>query len=213
MTDDAAERFELLYRRHFRAVLRYTLARVEPETAKDATAETFLIAWRRLPDVPDDPAPWLFAVARKVIAGQLRSRSRREALRARLEITSAEEGGSGEIGEDVAERAAVLTAFARLSENDREVLMLIAWDGLSSMAAADALGVTRFAFGVRLQRARRRLSAALIAAEPTGRPDPPARPHSRGLPPHGRRYPSSPPDGPVSPGPDSRSLSSPREVR
>src|SRR5215469_5412335 len=143
MTDDAAERFELLYRRHFRAVLRYTLARVEPEAAKDATAETFLIAWRRLPDVPDDPAPWLFAVARKVIAGQLRSRSRRDALRARLEVTSAEEAGPGEIGEDVAERATVLTAFARLGENDREVLMLIAWDGLSSKAAADVLGVTR----------------------------------------------------------------------
>lgn len=213
MTDDAAERFELLYRRHFRAVLRYTLARVEPETAKDATAETFLIAWRRLPDVPDDPAPWLFAVARKVIAGQLRSRSRREALRLRLEMTSAEEAGSGEIGEDVAERAAVLTAFARLSENDREVLMLIAWDGLSSKAAADVLGVTRFAFGVRLQRARRRLSAALIAAELAGRPDPNARPHSRGLPPPGRRYPRSHPGDPLSPGPDSWPLSSPREVR
>src|SRR5215472_829538 len=132
MTDDAAERFEVLYRQHFRAVLRYTLARVEPESAKDATAETFLIAWRRLPDVPDEPAPWLFAVARKVIAGQLRSRSRREALRARLEVTAAEGSGAGEIGEDVAERAVVLTAFGRLSENDREVLMLKAWDGFGS---------------------------------------------------------------------------------
>ncbi|HEV2375050.1 MAG TPA: sigma factor, partial [Streptosporangiaceae bacterium] len=76
MTDDAAERFELLYRQHRHAVLRYTLARVDPESAKDATAETFLIAWRRLSDVPDEPVPWLFAVARKVIAGQLRSHSR-----------------------------------------------------------------------------------------------------------------------------------------
>lgn len=45
MTDEA--RFELLYRQHFRAVLRYTLARLEPESAKDATEATFLIAWRR----------------------------------------------------------------------------------------------------------------------------------------------------------------------
>jgi RNA polymerase sigma-70 factor (ECF subfamily) len=213
MTDDAAERFELLYRRHFRAVLRYTLARVEPEAAKDAAAETFLIAWRRLPDVPDDPAPWLFAVARKVIAGQLRSRSRREALRARLEVTSAEEAGAGEIGEEVAERVAVLTAFARLSENDREVLMLVAWEGLSSKAAADVLGVTRFAFGVRLQRARRRLSAALAAAEPAGHADLPIRPGHREPPSPGRHYPSSHAGDPRSPGPDSSPLSSPREVR
>lgn len=213
MTDDAAERFELLYRRHFRAVLRYTLARVEPEAAKDATAETFLIAWRRLSDMPDDPAPWLFAVARKVIAGQLRSRSRREALRARLEVTRAEEAGSGEIGEEVAERAAVLTAFARLSENDREVLMLVAWEGLSSKAAADVLGVTRFAFGVRLQRARRRLSAALAAAEPAGHADLPIRPGHREPPSPGRHYPSSHAGDPRSPGPDSSPLSSPREVR
>ncbi len=212
MTDDAAERFELLYRRHFRAVLRYTLARVEPEAAKDATAETFLIAWRRLSDMPDDPAPWLFAVARKVIAGQLRSRSRREALRARLEVTRAEEAGSGEIGEEVAERVAVLTAFARLSENDREVLMLVAWEGLSSKAAADVLGVTRFAFGVRLQRARRRLSGALAAAEPAGHADLPIRPGHREPPSPGRRYPSSQAGDPRSPGPDSSPLSSPRGV-
>jgi RNA polymerase sigma-70 factor (ECF subfamily) len=172
MTDDAAERFELLYRQHFRAVLRYTLARLEPESAKDATAETFLIAWRRLPDVPDDPAPWLFAVARKVIAGQRRSHSRREALRGRL-AADAGQAGPGEIGEGVAQRAVVLTALARLNENDREALRLIAWDGLSSKAAAEVLGVTRLAFGVRLHRARRRFSAALAAAEPPSHATPP----------------------------------------
>lgn len=46
VTDDATRRFEMLYRQHFRAVLRYALARLEPESAKDVTAETFLIAWR-----------------------------------------------------------------------------------------------------------------------------------------------------------------------
>jgi RNA polymerase sigma-70 factor (ECF subfamily) len=182
MTDDAAEdpaeRFEKLYRQHFRAVLRYTLARLEPESAKDATAETFLIAWRRLPDVPDDPGPWLFAVARKVIAGQCRSRSRREALRTRLEVASAGRAGAGpaapgEIGEAVAARAVVLTAFAGLRDNDREVLRLIAWDGLTSKAAAEVLGVTRLAFGVRLHRARQRLSAALAAAESASPASPP----------------------------------------
>ncbi|HEV2377146.1 MAG TPA: sigma-70 family RNA polymerase sigma factor [Streptosporangiaceae bacterium] len=173
MTDDAAERFELLYRQHFRAVLHYALARLEPENARDAAAETFLIAWRRLSDVPDDPRSWLFGVARKVVAGQCRSGSRREALRTRLAGAGAGRPGSGEVGERVAERALVMTAFAQLSENDREALRLIAWDGLTSKAAADVLGVTRFAFGVRLHRARRRLSAALAAAEPADEASPP----------------------------------------
>ena len=212
MSDDAAGRFELLYRQHFRAVLRYTLARVELESAKDATAETFLIAWRRLPDVPDDPAPWLFGVARKVIAGQLRSQSRREALRARLEVTGAAADCSGGIGEDVVERAAVLTAFARLSETDREVLMLIAWDGLSSKAAAGVLGVTRFAFGMRLQRARLRLSAALAAA-PVGQAESASRSGHREPPRAGQHYPSSHAGSPLSPGRDTWPLAAPREAR
>ena len=175
MTDDATRRFEMLYREHIRAVLRYALARLEPESAKDVTAETFLIAWRRLPDVPSDPAPWLFGVTRKVIAGQLRSGTRREALRLRLrlEVAAAGQASPGDLGEEVSERAAVLTALARLSENDREALRLIAWDGLTSKVAAEVLGVTRLAFGVRLHRARRRLAAALDAAEMASRSGPP----------------------------------------
>ncbi|HEV2376023.1 MAG TPA: sigma factor-like helix-turn-helix DNA-binding protein, partial [Streptosporangiaceae bacterium] len=175
-----------------------------------------LIAWRRLSDVPDEPVPWLFAVARKVIAGQLRSHSRREALRARLEVTTVEGAVAGEVGEDVVERTLVLTAFAGLSQNDREVLMLVAWDGLSSKSAAGVLGVTRFAFGMRLQRARRRLSAALAAAERAGRPSwgsGPALPRHGEQQPRGRRHPSSPAGELLSPVPDSRQLTSPREVR
>jgi RNA polymerase sigma-70 factor, ECF subfamily len=179
LTDDATDRFELLYRQHFRAVLRYALARLEPESAKDAAAETFLIAWRRLPEVPADPVPWLFGVARKVIAGQLRSSTRREALRARLEVAEAGQAGPAEIDEAVAQRAAVLTAFARLSENDQEVLRIIAWDGLTPAAAAGVLGVTRLAFGVRLHRARRRFSAALKATDPPACSSPSGRLHRR----------------------------------
>lgn len=172
MADDATRRFELLYRQHFRAVLRYALARVEPECAKDVTAETFLIAWRRLPEVPGDAAPWLFGVARKVIAGQLRSDIRREALCLRLEAAGGGLGRSGDIGEEVSRRDAVITALARLCENDREALRLIAWDGLTSKAAAEVLGVTRLAFGVRLHRARGRFAAALEAVEMTSQPGP-----------------------------------------
>jgi RNA polymerase sigma-70 factor, ECF subfamily len=158
MADDR-ERFERIYREHFRAVLRFAAMRIDPERAKDVAAETFLVAWRRLDDVPDEPRAWLLGVARKVIAGQFRTQTRRDALVARL-------GGGGYEGTPdparaFADRDEALAAFETLGERDREVLRLVAWDGLGAAEAAEALGVTRLAFTVRLHRARRRLERAL----------------------------------------------------
>jgi RNA polymerase sigma-70 factor (ECF subfamily) len=166
--NDDITRFESIYRQNFRAILRFTLARLDPEAAKDAAAETFLICWRRLEDVPGDAAPWLFGVAKKVITGQLRSASRREALRARFEIMGAGRTTTRGIDDEVVQRAFVLAALAKLSENDREVLKLAVWDELSARVAATALRISRVAYGVRLHRARHRLSAAL--AEEDGSP-------------------------------------------
>ncbi|HUZ15286.1 MAG TPA: sigma-70 family RNA polymerase sigma factor [Gaiellaceae bacterium] len=157
MTDDR-ERFERLYRENFRAVLRFAALRIDPERAKDVVAETFLVAWRRLDDVPAEPRAWLLGVARKVIAGQFRSQTRRDALVLRLE---AERGESGDFAATVADRDEVLAAFAALRERDRDVLRLVAWDGLDAAEAAAVLGVTRLSFAVRLHRARRRLERAL----------------------------------------------------
>ena len=157
MADDR-ERFERIYRENFRAVLRFAAMRIDPERAKDVAAETFLVAWRRLDDVPAEPRAWLLGVARKVIAGQFRSQTRRDALATRLEL---ERDGSGDLAATVAERDEVLAAFAALRERDREVLRLVAWDGLDAAEAAAVLGVTQIAFTVRLHRARRRLENAL----------------------------------------------------
>jgi DNA-directed RNA polymerase specialized sigma24 family protein len=71
--DDYEQRFATVYNRYFRAVLRYALAPVSTEQAKDVVAETFLIVRRRLGSPPPEPAAWLFGVARKVIAGHLRA--------------------------------------------------------------------------------------------------------------------------------------------
>ncbi len=158
MADDR-ERFERIYRENFRAVLRFAALRIDPERAKDVAAETLLVAWRRLDDVPAEPRPWLFGVARKVIAGQFRSQTRRDALAARLQGEL--QTDSADLAGSIADRESVLTAFAALRERDREVLRLVAWDGLSPVEAAEVLGVTRLAFAVRLHRARRRLEQAL----------------------------------------------------
>jgi RNA polymerase sigma factor (sigma-70 family) len=164
MADDR-ERFERIYRENFRAVLRFAALRIDPERAKDVAAETFLVAWRRLDDVPAEPRAWLFGVARKVIAGQFRSETRREALDGRLRRELASSKNS-DLAEAVTERDEVLAAFAGLRERDREVLRLVAWDGLTPTEAAQVLGVTRLAFTVRLHRARKRLDRALATDSP-----------------------------------------------
>jgi RNA polymerase sigma factor (sigma-70 family) len=157
----------LLYRRHFRSVLGYALARLEPERAKDVAAETFLIAWRRLGDVPDDSLPWLFGVARKVVAGQVRTDARRDALRDRMAASNALPGLPSDPADVIAQRDMALAVLDRLPAMDREVLTLVAWDGLDGRQAAEALGISRLSFAVRLHRARKRLAAGL-AAEDSG---------------------------------------------
>ncbi len=166
MGDGDRERFELLYAAHYDRVLAYTLCRAEVEVARDAAAETFVVAWRRLADVPDEPLPWLIGVARRCLADQRRSSGRREALATRLRFVA----GSGyDLGNDpaeaVAERDQVVAALRRLPVADREVLRLVAWDGLTSAQAAESLGCSRATFAVRLHRARRRLVAALDAGD------------------------------------------------
>lgn len=155
------ERFERLYRENFRAVLRFALARIDPERAKDVVADTFLVAWRRLDDVPEEPRLWLLGVARRVIAGQFRSEARREALALRLRATRDSGAGNADLSGPLADREQVLTAFATLGERDREALRLVTWDGLDAAEAAEVLGVTKLAFAVRLHRARRRLEREL----------------------------------------------------
>lgn len=157
---DERERFERLYRENFRTVLRFALARIDPDRATDVVAETFLVAWRRFDEVPAEARPWLLGVARRVIAGQFRSQTRREALVTRLRSAPSESSGVPDLAATLADREEVLAAFAALGERDREVLRLVTWDGLSAADAADVLRITRLAFAVRLHRARRRLERA-----------------------------------------------------
>ena len=155
------ERFARAFDEHFRAVSAYTLRRTTPAEAEDAVAETFLVAWRRLDELPDDARPWLLGVARRVLANQRRAAGRRHALTERV-------AGVPAGGEEPPGRPAVLQALARLSDADREVLLLVAWDGLSIPEAATVLRCTRTAAKVRLHRARRRLRTELRHLERGG---------------------------------------------
>jgi RNA polymerase sigma factor (sigma-70 family) len=163
------DRFEGVYRDHHPAVRAYLLRRAEPELAQEALSETFLAAWRRLDELPDDPLPWLLATARRTLANQRRSARRLGGLRERM--AGSETTEAADPAEQVADAELVRRALATLSEADREVLMLVAWEGLDPASAAQVAGCSRAAFAVRLHRARKRLDRALFALEfPLGAP-------------------------------------------
>ena len=162
-------RFDACFRQHYARVLAYALRRLRDRAAADdAAAETFLVAWRRLDDLPDDPLPWLLGIARHVIHNELRSSRRRDRLAARIGVQP--ERREDPAGETSPATDQALCALARLCERDREVLLLTTWDGLDHKRAAVVLGCSRGTFAVRLHRARTRLARELnAAATPTNR--------------------------------------------
>jgi RNA polymerase sigma-70 factor (ECF subfamily) len=147
---------EALFAEHARAVRAYALRRIDPATADDVVSEVFVIAFRRLDEMPDQPLPWLLGTARRVLANHRRAEGRRDALTAQLEVLHAV--AWSEEHQDAPE---LLRALARLRKSDREILLLVAWEDLDPGSAAAVLGCSRAAFAVRLHRARRPLAVAM----------------------------------------------------
>lgn len=164
--DDPLGRFTGLYDRCYRNVLRYALLHAEPGSAEDVTSEVFLIAWRKLPVIPDPSLPWLLGVARNLLRKQADARRRRRLLADRIAaLTTEADLIAWDAGEHVVERTAALEALASLAEPDVEALTLITWHGLDVRAAAEVVGCSPHAFAVRLHRARRRLAEAVRAPD------------------------------------------------
>ncbi len=165
--DGANARFEAAFESHYADVLAFALRRVDGRAAaEDVASDTFAVAWRRRKKIPDPALPWLYGVARRVIANQRRSGRRRARLGQRLE-SEFETGSGRDPAETAGGRESVLSAFDRLPDLSREVLRLIAWEELDSKSAARALGCTSAAFRVRLHRARRQLERELDAEAQT----------------------------------------------
>ncbi|WP_433175784.1 RNA polymerase sigma factor [Actinoallomurus sp. CA-150999] len=162
---DPEQRFEAVYMAHYAAVLSYVRRRTDsPDDAADAIAETFATAWRRVADIPDgdEARLWLYGVARRVLANHRRGESRRTALATRLRAElSAWAEDVPATGRDV---GAVREAFRRLGDDDRELLSLVGWEGLTPAEAARVLGRSRGAVRVQLHRARKRLAKELDSA-------------------------------------------------
>lgn len=174
MTDaETQDRFRTLFEASFDDLNRFVRRRISD--GEDIVSETFMIAWRRLNDVPTnlgDARAWLFTVARGLMANRRRKDARLSAWQP-PEVAVPDETSVTETRIDLAR------AFSRLSGPDQECLALLAWDGLTPTQAAAVLGISRSAFGVRVHRARRRLRAA-VNGGPASRTISPHRIHSPG---------------------------------
>ena len=173
--ETAAEHFQGLWSAHAPRVHAYAMRHVDPDTAQEVVSETFLVAWRRLTEVPGEALPWLIVVARNTIANANRSHYRQRLLHDELtrlvSVSTAPAPGAEMLA---VERMTMLRGLAALSSVDREALLLIAWDGLTPTHAAAVQDVTVATFQVRLHRARRRL-AGLVDPPP----EEPSPNHSR----------------------------------
>jgi RNA polymerase sigma factor (sigma-70 family) len=153
------ERFRRLYDAGRDRVVAYAMRRTtNHEDTADVVAETFAIAWRRIDVIPggEREVPWLFAVTRRVIANRLGGNSTQSAIAQRLARQLALSAPEEDVPNP--ERLSALTALSRLSEEDREILMLVAWDGLGSRELGWVLSCSSTAARIRLHRARARLN-------------------------------------------------------
>jgi RNA polymerase sigma-70 factor (ECF subfamily) len=155
--DERRARFRALYEENYERILGYALRRVPHADALDVVAETFTVAWRRLARVPDgdEARLWLYGTARRVLANHERGARRRARLHGRLaqepQTVAASDPSQG----------VAAAAFARLRPADREVLALVAWEGLDARQLARVIGCSPNAARIRVHRARKRLAEEL----------------------------------------------------
>lgn len=164
-TVTAEERFRQLYDLHAGQILTYFKRRTDSETAQDCAAETFLVAWRRVDDVPDEALPWLYGVARRVLQNQRRGGGRMARLVSRLQGLETPPEPSPELAvirrfED----AELAKAFRRMRREDQELLLLANWEELPHADIGRVLGCSAHAVDQRIYRAMHRLARDLADA-------------------------------------------------
>ncbi|MDQ6783523.1 MAG: sigma-70 family RNA polymerase sigma factor [Actinomycetota bacterium] len=159
-TGAASARFEQLFTDYQLPIARYAQRRVAEHAVPDVVAEVFTVAWRRLSDIATPELPWLYQVAHHVIANSNRHH-RREAELVRLQGSALAGMSDDDPAMAATSRLAAATAFGQLGDRDREILGLVAWEGLDLGDLAKTLGVSRGTATVRVHRARNRLVVAL----------------------------------------------------
>jgi RNA polymerase sigma-70 factor (ECF subfamily) len=156
--------FRTLYRENLADITAYALRRTtSSDDAADVVADVFLVAWRRIEQVPSGEAGrlWLFGVARRVLANQRRADGRRSRLSSRLKedlrlLERDHPVASQRVPDGFAE------VFAELAERHRDVLGLSVWEGLDAASIATVLSCSANAARIRLHRARKQLASDLL---------------------------------------------------
>jgi RNA polymerase sigma-70 factor (ECF subfamily) len=161
------ERFEAVAPGLVEPLRRYLLRRTDPDTAEDVLAETLLVCWRRVEDLPEPSLPWAYAVARNCLRNAERSARRQQRTAARLAAVDPPRATAPGPGEEPDDRDAqrLREALGLLRPADAELLRLWAWEQLEPAEIATVLGITANAASIRLHRARQRLADRLRKTE------------------------------------------------
>lgn len=171
---DAAreQRFRALAALVAEPVRRYLARRCDAATADEVLSDVLLVCWRRLDDVPGEPAesiPWAIGVARNLLANAQRAERRRDRLTAKIIALDPPPLSAPVVDDDGDDAVAVRDALTRLRRDDAELLGLWAWEGLESPQLATVLGISANAAAIRLHRAKKRLADELRkSAAPAG---------------------------------------------
>jgi RNA polymerase sigma factor (sigma-70 family) len=164
------EQFAVLFARHAPLIHRYAARRVGSGAADDLVAETFLAAFgKRLRYDRDHPdaRPWLYGIATRLVGQHRREEQRQYRIRQAAVPDRDLPGHADRVAADQTARAVrveLMAALAALPDDERDLLILIAWEQLTYDQAARALGIPVGTVRSRLSRARARIRAALAAA-------------------------------------------------
>jgi RNA polymerase sigma-70 factor (ECF subfamily) len=160
VTTTVERRFVAMYERCARQIQAYCARRIPADRVDDAVAETFLVAWRRIGDVPEagDDLLWLYRVAGNVVRHDWRSASRKKRLADRVGGTvHVQSSGPADRAIISEEHARVCEALSLLEPDDAELMALVAWECLATSEVAEVLGIAPNTASQRIGRARKRL--------------------------------------------------------
>ena len=157
------ERFERVAAEVYEPLQRYLRRRAHADDAADALADTLLVVWRRLDEVPDDPLPWSYGAARRCLANQRRGDARRLRLVQHAGAYIDVSAGPLLDPQHATETSdpALVAALEVLTDSEAEIVRLWAWEQLEPREIAIALEMTSNAVSVALTRAKRKLAQHL----------------------------------------------------
>lgn len=138
---------------------RYLVRRTDADTAEDVLAETLLVCWRRVDDLPEEPLPWAYAVAGNCLRNAERAARRQRRVAAKVAALEPPAPAPDTADADLG------LALSRMRAEDAELLRLWAWEQLTPAEIAAVLDITANAASIRLHRAREKLRAELRKIE------------------------------------------------